>query len=118
MSAWALYSLIPGAPVLATSSEGVLVGVWIRRFIPWRNIKAIYLPEVRMDGGLKKWWGAGGPYNQRIIIELNTSADLSFENWAHGVAYFISGSRKDIELETKLVTNVPKLTMCDQLVER
>ncbi len=115
---WAVYSLWPHRPILETSTQGVILGLWVRRGVPWSNILNVRLSTIKVDGGLKKRWNASRPYRQSVVIELNNSSDLYFEDWLHRLAHFVSFSRKQIRLPLKLVMLKNNDDLCNELIER
>lgn len=118
LALWALFTLLPDRPVLATTPEGVTLGLWVRRGIPWESVADVRLSEIRLDGGLKKRWSAGRPYRQSLIIDLKPDSALFFENGAHKLVHQLSFSRKEIHLPLKLVVIESNDVLCAQLRER
>lgn len=115
---WALHILLQGRPVIETSPWGIVLGLWIRRGIPWRNVKDIRLSEVRLDGALKKKWSAGRPYHQSLLVDLHDPGDLFFENWLHGLMHILCLSRRQVRVPLKLVVIANNDQVCSELVER
>lgn len=104
LTLWALYSLLPKRPVLATYPEGVFLGLWVRRGVPWRNVREIRLTGMRMTGGLKKRWSAGRPYDQELVVDVTAPDDLLFENGLHRFAHRFTLSRGRVSMKMKLVS--------------
>lgn len=104
LTAWSLYSLLPRRPILATCPEGVYLGLWVRRGVPWRNVADVRLTEIQLTGGLRKRWSAGRPYDQELIIDLRDPDDLLFEDGPHRFVHRLTPGRRSIRLPMRLVS--------------
>lgn len=118
LSLWQLYVLATSKYVLTTRPDGLVVGLWIRRILPWKNIKDIGLSEVKLTGGLKKRWSAARPYRQSLVIRMHDSRQMEFENILHRIAHILSFSRNEIRLPLKLVSIQNNDTLCQTIRER
>jgi len=118
MAIWSLYALLPKRPMLETTPDGIHLGIWVRRCIPWDNVKGVRLTEIQLDGGLRKRWEAGRPYNQSLIIDLIDSGKLSFPDPFHRLVHSLTFTGKSVQLQLKLASVRNNDELFAEVVER
>ncbi len=124
-SGWQIHRLINNSMRLETSDDGIIINDNIRRYVPWTNIKNIYIADAKL-ASVEIDNAELGDNKTLIYIEFDNSDQIYFDNLLHKIFFGwqqqlneqFSSLGNRIPVNTYMVTDLSQETICMLLCRR
>lgn len=112
---FSIYSLWAGKNFLETSDDGLMIGVGIQTYIPWRNVAGFELERAE-----RRNWSLvfHGYIYDAILVILRSLEDVYYDSVVHRLAGLLVRDRSETRLNPQMAAAVNVETLRDQLEVR